>query len=214
MKKLLGLVILIPFMIGTVVTTMESTRRTWSSDSSWSSDPGGSETFASEPDPPPPPTGPNYDLVLEDLGFVRISEGSFPVGSPDMEPGRADGERQRLAFVTDDFFIQPTEMTVSQVQRWLNGNVPSTCSTQPAVGLTWDEAQKVCDALNDYFPDYQFRLPTENEWEYAGRAMCSLPWAVSQADQSDLIDAINKAEAGDDDFLTRFVSRYAHFNAN
>lgn len=214
MKKLLGLVILAPFVIGIVVTTMESTGGTWSSEPRWSSDPGGSEGTQSQLDPPPPPVGPNYDLILEDLGFVRISEGSFPVGSPNTEPGRADGERPRLAFVTDDFFIQPTEMTASQVQRWLYGNIPRAASTRPAVGTTWDEAQKVCDALNDYFPDYQFRLPTENEWEYAGRAMSSLPWAVPHADQSDLTEAINKAEAGDDDFLNRFVSRYAHFNGN
>lgn len=166
------------------------------------------------PAPPPPPSVANYDLVLEDMGFIRIVEGSFPIGSMETEPGHADGERRRLAFVTDDFFIQPTEMTVSQVERWLTGDIPSNASTQPATSITWDEAQQVCDSLNEHFDDYEFRLPTEEEWEYAGRAMSSLPWAVPQEDQPDLSDAIAKARAGDDDFLTRFVSRYANFNAN
>jgi formylglycine-generating enzyme required for sulfatase activity len=40
----------------------------------------------------------------------------------------------------------------------------------PVEGVSWDNAQKLCEALNGKRDGYHYRLPTEAEWEYAVRA--------------------------------------------
>jgi formylglycine-generating enzyme required for sulfatase activity len=37
-------------------------------------------------------------------------------------------------------------------------------------GVSWEDAQKFCAALNGKRDGYRYRLPTEAEWEYAARA--------------------------------------------
>ena len=39
----------------------------------------------------------------------------------------------------------------------------------PVEGVSWDDAQKFCEALNGKGDGYRYRLPTEAEWEYAAR---------------------------------------------
>lgn len=40
----------------------------------------------------------------------------------------------------------------------------------PVEGVSWDDAQKFCEAVNRKGDGYHYRLPTEAEWEYAARA--------------------------------------------
>jgi sulfatase modifying factor 1 len=40
----------------------------------------------------------------------------------------------------------------------------------PVAGVSWDDAQSFCAALNGKRDGYHYRLPTEAEWEYAARA--------------------------------------------
>ena len=43
-------------------------------------------------------------------------------------------------------------------------------ATLPVDDVSWEDAQKFIDKLNNIYSSYQYRLPTEAEWEYACRA--------------------------------------------
>src|SRR5262249_42225078 len=53
------------------------------------------------------------------------------------------------------------------------GNNPShfkDCNSCPVEQVSWDDAQKFIQRLNQLNDGYTYRLPTEAEWEYACRA--------------------------------------------
>ena len=135
---------------------------------------------------------------------MRIAPGSFTMGSPTSEHGRAPNETAVEARHTLPFYVQTTEVTNAQYRQF-KGNHDSgklgyhTLDTgdRPAVKVTWDEAAAFCNHLSQQAglnPVYQqgangmsarqplpngYRLPTEAEFEYllrAGTGAAPFPW--------------------------------------
>jgi len=125
-------------------------------------------------------------------GFVRISPGTFQMGSESSESGRDDDEGPvHTVRITRAFLLQATEVTQSQYQSVM-GTTPSRFSscggTCPVEQVSWFDAVKYCNALSkrEGLPACYairgktvsfkglscggYRLPTEAEWEYAARA--------------------------------------------
>ncbi len=125
-------------------------------------------------------------------GFVRISPGTFQMGSESSESGRDDDEGPvHTVRITRAFLLQATEVTQSQYQSVM-GSKPSRFSscggTCPVEQVSWFDAVKYCNALSkrEGLPACYairgktvsfkglscggYRLPTEAEWEYAARA--------------------------------------------
>jgi formylglycine-generating enzyme required for sulfatase activity len=86
------------------------------------------------------------------------------------------------------------EVTQAQWQKVM-GNNPSTFSSCgencPVEQVSWDDAQEFIKKLNAQNDGYQYRLPSEAEWEYACRAGTtgdypgdpnSMAWYTSNAD--------------------------------
>ena len=114
------------------------------------------------------------EVFTNSLGmkFKWIGPGSFTMGSPATEDGRAMDEYQRKVTISKGFYIQTTEVTQKQ-WRSLMGNNPSyftACGGNcPVENISWLDAQEFIKRLKAKY-NMNYDLPTEAEWEYACRA--------------------------------------------
>ncbi|HUF60684.1 MAG TPA: formylglycine-generating enzyme family protein [Verrucomicrobiales bacterium] len=122
--------------------------------------------------------------IVFDLGkgvrmtFCWCPAGTFLMGSPAAEPGRSWMESQHPVTLTRGFWMAKTETTQKQWRALMPDN-PSHFKGEglPVENVTWDEATEFAAALTGHLRKkgkldrgWEFRLPTEAQWEYACRA--------------------------------------------
>jgi formylglycine-generating enzyme required for sulfatase activity len=135
------------------------------------------------------------------IRWRRIPAGRFLSGCIPDDPDCGRNERQpaRPAAIDRPFDMLESEVTVGQFAAFAaraGVAMPAlpawvTRADQPMVNLTWEEADAFCR-------DWQGRLPTELEWEYAARGRVSgrlFPWAGGFDGEANL-----EAEINDDVF--------------
>ena len=112
--------------------------------------------------------------VLTALEFVLIEPGTFAMGSPETEAGRAPWEGPvHKVTLSQPFYLGKYEVTQEQ---WaaVMGHNPSQFSacgpTCPVEQVSWADVQAFIAELNQRGAGATYRLPTEAEWEYAARA--------------------------------------------
>lgn len=120
------------------------------------------------------------------LSFMRIPAGTFTMGSPESEPSFILDETQHTVILTQDYYMQDTEVTQKQwydivtaaeAEGYLQPGDLSAAPSHfyacgdmcPVENVTWDDVQTFISALNE-FGVGRYRLPTEAQWEYAARA--------------------------------------------
>ena len=149
------------------------------------------------PQPVPPLVQPLPAAVQvtpsEPAGFVKITGGTFMMGSPADEPSRSNDEVRHQVTVSS-FFMGKYEVTQKE-WREVMGNNPSHFKGDnlPVEQVSWYEAVEYCNKRSrreGLTPAYTIngtnvswnrnasgcRLPTEAEWEYACRAGTSGPY--------------------------------------
>jgi formylglycine-generating enzyme required for sulfatase activity len=118
------------------------------------------------------------------MKFVLIPAGSLTMGSR-LSPGEVtrryggkaewykDEQPPHPVEITRPFYLQTTEVSQAQWKR-IMGNNPSRfedCGDDcPVEKVSWNDAQKFIEELNQMEDINKYRLPTEAEWEYACRA--------------------------------------------
>jgi len=105
------------------------------------------------------------------MTFKLIPAGTFTMGSPSGELGRFSNETQHQVTLTQQFYMQTTEVTQAQ---WVmvmgsNPSYNTDCTNCPVEEVSWNDVQTFITELNTW-GEGTYRLPTEAEWEYAARA--------------------------------------------
>ncbi len=118
------------------------------------------------------------------IGGVKVRwcpSGRFTMGSPATEPERRPGEDQVDVTLTKGFWIAQFETTQSEWKRVV-GDFPGQYTAGkgddfPIYDITFAQAEEFCRRLTtiardakELPPDWEIRLPTEAQWEYACRA--------------------------------------------
>ena len=106
------------------------------------------------------------------MEFVRIPPGTFMMGcSPGDSACYSEEKPSHRVVITRAFELGKYQVTQAQYEAVMGTN-PSYFpgSDRPVEGVSWSDAQKFCEALNNRHDGYRYRLPAEAEWEYAARA--------------------------------------------
>ena len=103
-----------------------------------------------------------------DIEMVKIPAGSFMMGS---DNGESDEKPVHRVNISNSFYMGKYEVTRAQWKA-VTGNNPSYFKGDdlPVEQVSWDDVKDFIRKLNNLQSDYEYRLPTEAEWEYACRA--------------------------------------------
>jgi formylglycine-generating enzyme required for sulfatase activity len=105
------------------------------------------------------------------MEFALIPAGAFTMGSPMDEPHRNKDEVQHQVAITRPFYIQTTEVTLSQWRALMGKRLlgRKRGGDKPVVKVSWYDCMSFVEKLNT-LNEGIYRMPTEAEWEYACRA--------------------------------------------
>lgn len=121
----------------------------------------------------------------ERMRFVWIEPGSFLMGTPEDEEMVKPFEiPQHPVTIERGFYLGQFEITqrqwtaVTGAEPWVDtGTYGVAHPDHPAVYVSWLDVQDFIGMLNDAEGASLYRLPTEAEWEYAGRAGTTTRWS-------------------------------------
>jgi hypothetical protein len=114
--------------------------------------------------------------------LIPVTPGSFVMGSPQTEVGHEYWEGEREVTLSDEFYLGATPVTQRQFDAVMPGfrrqfaHHPAV-EDAPVDSVRWQAASEYCTKLTHIDRDagildhdWEYRLPTEAEWEYACRA--------------------------------------------
>ena len=162
-------------------------------------------TAPPRPTSPPVTTGASSDVVVNGarLRFVAVPGGTYTMGCSAGDDNCADDEKVLKEMVVRPFQISATEVTQAFWQATM-GNNPSDFQGQqrPVEMVSWHDAVGFMARLNQLDSAFEYRLPTEAQWEYAARAGGGTPDSLRTFAWFDLLSSMGSA-ARPQDVATR-----------
>ncbi len=115
------------------------------------------------------------------LEMVLIPAGKFVMGSPVGEKGRNDDENQHEVTLTKPFYMGKYEVTREEWEGVMGNNPNAKTGVRlPVTNVSWNDCQEFIQKLNAKTKG-GYRLPTEAEWEYAGRARTTTKYSFGDS---------------------------------
>ena len=137
---------------------------------------------------------PGEEREVESLKLCWCPPGRFVMGSPRNEPERRPEEDQVEVILTKGFWAAKYEITQGDWKQFV-GNLPGPLTSElpagndlPVGNVNFTEAETFCARLTERahgslaLPrEWEFRIPTEAQWEYACRAGTTTPTAFGNS---------------------------------
>ena len=120
--------------------------------------------------------------------MVRIPAGTFTMGAPESEPWSYDNERPQHMVSIPAFRAGAHEVTFAEWDACVaaggcGGYSPDDAGwgrdNRPVVNVSWNDVQSYVDWLSQRTGQH-YRLLSESEWEYAGRAGTTTPFHTGE----------------------------------
>jgi formylglycine-generating enzyme required for sulfatase activity len=140
---------------------------------------------------------------LTGMPFVLLPAGAFTMGSPAAEAGREAQERRHRVTVGRAFYLGVYEVTQAEWTSVMGTNPSASagCGRCPVERINYLDVARFIERLNARSPWPGFRLPSEDEWEYACRAGGTAAYGAA--------DTIDAARANVRGTRTQPVGSYA-----
>jgi len=125
------------------------------------------------------------------MAMVWIKPGKFTMGSPASEAGRdSDEGPETEVTLTKGFWLGQHEVTQGEYEAVVGSNPSNWKGARlPVERVSWVEAVEFCQKLTERERSagklpvgYEYRLPTEAQWEYACRAGTMTRFSFGEAD--------------------------------